>query len=68
MKNPDANSEFIRNYYGSVAAFRAAVREDYCKVQLTWTCYIDGLCEAGIITQHQRDTWAFPGRKPRKHY
>lgn len=68
MRKPDADRLFIESYYGSSEAFRAAVQDDYCKAQFNWSCFVDGLCKSGEITERQYDTWAFPGnniKKPR---
>lgn len=69
MNKPQADRLFIESYYGSDEAFREAVQDDYCKAQLNWSCFIDGLLRDGQITQKQYATWSFPGnrskRKPR---
>lgn len=40
------------------------VRGDYCKVQFAWSCFVDGLCKDGQITQNQYDNWTMPfGRR-----
>ena len=46
--------QFIADCYdGDRKKYLRARREDYCKVQFQWTCYIDALCKDGIITQQQ---------------
>lgn len=43
-------------------------RVDYWTAQYAWSIFTDNLCKAGIITQHQYDTWLtpFPEGKPLK--
>lgn len=51
---------FINEVYGGdYAAYRKARKDDYCKVQLEWSCYIDNLCKGGEITQRQYDNAIF---------
>ena len=33
---------------------------DYWTAQETWSCWVDGLCKDGQITQRQYDTWRTP--------
>lgn len=42
-----------------MAAYKAARKEDYCRVQLEWSCFIDGLCRDGVITQAQYNKATF---------
>lgn len=51
---------FINDVYnGNEKEYRAARRADYCKVQLEWTCYIDGLCKAGMISEREYNNATF---------
>lgn len=38
---------------GDYKAYLRARRNDYCKVQFEWECWIDALCKNGEITQKQ---------------
>ena len=52
--------QFIEDCFdGDRKKYLRARREDYCKVQLQWTCYIDALCKDGIITQQQYERATF---------
>lgn len=45
---------FINEVYnGDYKAYLRARKEDYCKVQFEWSCYIDNLCKDGQITEKQ---------------
>lgn len=44
---------------GDYKAYLRARREDYCKVQFQWSCFIDCLCKNGEITQSQYDRATF---------
>lgn len=44
---------FIQEYYGTEKAYRKARKEDYCRVQFNWTCFMDSLCKQGLITEKQ---------------
>ncbi len=35
-------------------------KDDYCKMQFEWSCFVDSLCKNGEITEHQYDTWTTP--------
>jgi len=35
-------------------------RNDTIMQREYWQCYTDELCRAGLISQHQRDTWSCP--------
>lgn len=59
MKQADIKRLFISEFYGTIAAYRAARKADYCKVQFEWSCFIDGLCRDGVITQAQYDKATF---------
>lgn len=52
--------EFIALCYdGDKRKYSAARKEDYCKVQLEWSYFIDCLCKNGVITQKQYDRATF---------
>lgn len=44
---------------GNYKAYLKARREDYCKVQFEWSCWIDALCKDGEITQKQYEQTLF---------
>lgn len=51
---------FIQAFYnGDYGAYRKARKDDYCKVQLEWSYFIDSLCKDGIITQRQYEKALF---------
>lgn len=53
-------------YEQAIAEFQEAYKDlyikrvDYCHGQLAWATYIDNLNRDGLITDHQRNTWATP--------
>jgi len=50
---------FISEFYGDMNKYKKARKDDYCKVQFEWSCFIDGLCKDGKITQKQYDNATF---------
>lgn len=51
---------FINEVYdGDYKRYLRERKEDYCKVQFAWSCYIDGLCKDGQITQKQYNRSVF---------
>lgn len=50
---------FINEYYGSNKEYLKARKDDYCKVQFEWSCFIDTLCKNGEITQKQYESAVF---------
>lgn len=40
-------------------AYLKASQDDYCKVQLEWSCWIDALCKNGEITPKQYEQEPF---------
>lgn len=51
---------FINEVYnGDYKRYLRERKKDYCKVQLAWAYYIDGLCKDGQITQKQYDSAVF---------
>jgi len=53
-------SRFINEIYnGDYNAYRKARKDDYCKVQLEWSYFIDSLCKNGEITQKQYNNVTF---------
>ena len=42
---------FINEVYGDYKLYLRDRKDDYCKVQFEWSCWIDGLCKAGEISQ-----------------
>lgn len=60
MNNPSLKRRFINEIYeGDYKRYLRERKEDYCRVQFMWACYIDGLCKAGEITQKQYDNAVF---------
>lgn len=60
MTKREVKREFINLYYnGDMSAYKKARKDDYCKVQFEFTCFADGLCRDGEITQKQYDTLTF---------
>lgn len=59
MTAREVKKEFIRMYYGNRGYYNAARRKDYCKVQFEWSCFIDGLCKDGVISQYQYNRMTF---------
>lgn len=59
-KQPTLKRRFIDEVYnGDYKQYLKERREDYCKVQFAWCCYIDALCRDGQITQAQCDRAVF---------
>ncbi len=50
---------FINEVYGNYKSYLRARRDDYCKVQFAWSCWIDGLCKNREITQRQYENETF---------
>lgn len=42
---------FINEVYGDYKSYLRARRDDYCKAQYEWSCWIDSLCKNGEISQ-----------------
>lgn len=44
---------------GDYKAYLRARKDDYCKVQFEWSCWMDALCKNGEITlaQYERATF-----------
>lgn len=59
MKQADIKRLFISEFYGTTAAYKSARKEDYCKVQLEWSCFIDSLYRDGVITRAQYNKATF---------
>lgn len=56
MTKQQATAEFKEMYPN----YKQETKADYCKMQLIWSTYVDGLCKDGQITQKQYDTWLAP--------
>ena len=51
---------FINEVYeGDYKRYLKERKADYCRVQFIWSCWIDGLCKGGEITQRQYDNAIF---------
>lgn len=60
MRTTTLKRRFINEMYnGNYAAYLRARKQDYCKVQFEWSCWIDSLCKNGEITQKQYDNATF---------
>ena len=59
MTASEVKKEFIELYYGNRGCYNVARRKDYCKVQFEWSCFIDGLCKDGVISQYEYDRITF---------
>ena len=60
MKRTTLKRRFINEVYnGDYKRYLKERKEDYCRVQLMWSFYIDGLCKDGEITQRQYDNAVF---------
>lgn len=46
-------------YTGDYKAYLKTRKQDFCKVQFEWPCFIDSLCKNGIITQKQYENAIF---------
>lgn len=62
MTYREAKREFSMLY----PSYKSDAHKDYCRVQLAWACFTDGLCKDGRITQKQYDKWLPPFRESRK--
>lgn len=52
--------KFINEVYGGdYKRYLRARKDDYCKVQFEWSCYIDSCCKGGEITQQQYESVSF---------
>lgn len=52
--NRVVKAQFIQLFYnGDKQLYRKARKDDYCKVQLEWSTWLDGLAKSGEITQKQ---------------
>lgn len=60
MRYPSLKRRFINEVYeGDYKRYLRERKEDYCRDQFMWVCYIDGLCKDGKITQKQYDNATF---------
>lgn len=60
MKIATLKRRFINEVYdGNYGSYLKARRQDYCKVQFEWSCWIDSLCKNSEITQKQYDNITF---------
>lgn len=51
---------FINEVYdGDYTAYRRARKDDYCKAQFEWACWVDTLCKDGQITQKEYERATF---------
>lgn len=49
-QNETLKRRFINEMYGDYKSYLRARKDDYCKVQYEWSCWIDSLCKAGEIS------------------
>lgn len=66
MTKQQAFKHFTELYYEDKYNLQRAVDQDYFKVQLEWSCFVDSLNRDGQITYKQRQTWGTPFKKGRK--
>lgn len=59
MTARQAKRLFINEMYGTDRKYRQERRNDYCKVQYEWSCFMDALCRDGQISQRTYNTAAF---------
>jgi len=51
---------FIEEVYGGDSKrYRQERKDDYCRVQYIWACWIDELCKSGEITERQWENATF---------
>ena len=58
-QNETLKRRFINEMYGDYKSYLRARKDDYCKVQHEWSCWIDSLCKAGEISQKVYDRATF---------
>lgn len=59
-KKETLKRRFINEVYeGDYRKYLQARRDDYCKVQYQWTCWMDALCKTGEISQKAWDKTTF---------
>lgn len=59
-KKETLKRRFINEVYeGDYKKYLQARRDDYCKAQYQWTCWMDALCKAGEISQKAWDKTTF---------
>lgn len=60
MTKETLKRRFINEVYeGDYKRYLRERKDDYYKVQLEWSCFIDYLCKSGEITQRQYDSAIF---------
>lgn len=60
MRKPTLKRRFINEVYGGdYKRYLRERKQDYCRVQFMWSCYIDGLYKDGEITEKQYDNAVF---------
>ena len=60
MRKPTLKRRFINEVYnGDYKRYLRERKQDYCRVQFIWLCYIDGLYKDGEITEKQYDNAVF---------
>lgn len=60
MTQREIKKIYIRDMYdGDRKAYLRDRRQDYCKAQFRWTCWMDAMCKNGVITQKQWDRATF---------
>ena len=61
MTKVEAVAEFTDYYMPSIRThYEQDGEPDYIARSEEWNSYTDALCKAGIITEHQYDTWTQP--------
>ena len=60
MKIATLKRRFINEMYdGDYGAYLKARKQDYCKVQFEWSCWMDSLCRNSEITLKQYENVTF---------
>lgn len=67
MTKQQAFECFTRIYYEDKYNLQRAVDQDYCKVQLQWSYFVEYLNRDGAITDRQRQTWGTPFKQTRRN-
>lgn len=60
MASETLKRRFINEVYdGDYKRYLRERRDDYCKAQFAWSCWIDALCKAGEISDKQYNNAVF---------
>lgn len=60
QKRKTLKRRFIEEVFdGNYKSYLAARRDDYCKVQFEWSCWVDFLCKSGEISEKEYERATF---------